>query len=595
MSDGKSFATRRVDAIQKGINIFTLLASFKKEEEGFVHQQATMPSVPAPDKLLSMEELREKRLLDPRLLRTYRFKATAKKFVPWPIEIRSCEPNSSTNQTKSAPSVKFWFRAIGKLSDDQALHRCVVAYASDLIFLGVSLNPHRLRVSLDHAIWFHRPVRADEWLLYVIVTPIAYDTREFVSGQMFNIKGEELIGGEDRGSNNLANLHFSDSQGRDCYSEFNFQHATFLASTQPYIRMELPGDGSDVISQTELTQEPLLCGLPDDIALFCLARVPRKYHTLLKCVSKRWRDLVCSEEWHSYRRKHKLDETWIYALCRDKLDRLCFYVLDPNSSRRSWKLVHGLPPRIMKRKGMGFEVIGNKVYLLGGCGWCEDATDEVYCYDASLNAWSEASPLSTARCYFACEILDDKIYSIGGLGSISSYPHSWDIYDPCTDSWKFHSDPNIVPEIEDSVVMAGKIYIRCGTSAVTSHVHAVVYEPSSGTWQHADSEMVSGWRGPAVVIDGTLYVLDQSSGTRLMMWEKETREWIPVGRLSSLLTRPPCQLVAIGKKFYVVGKGLSTVMFDVENAGNMEGVMVSSSIPKLNSNIDVIGCKCLSI
>ncbi|CAN6711031.1 unnamed protein product [Malus baccata var. baccata] len=191
--DGKSFATRRVDAIQKGINIFTLLASFKKEEEGFVHQQATMPSVPAPDKLLSMEELREKRLLDPRLLRTYRFKAAAKKFVPWPIEIRSCEPNSSTNQTKSAPSVKFWFRAIGKLSDDQALHRCVVAYASDLIFLGVSLNPHRLRVSLDHAIWFHRPVRADDWLLYVIVTPIAYDTREFVSGQMFNIKGELIV------------------------------------------------------------------------------------------------------------------------------------------------------------------------------------------------------------------------------------------------------------------------------------------------------------------------------------------------------------------------------------------------------------------
>lgn len=145
------------------------------------------------------------------------------------------------------------------------------------------------------------------------------------------------------------------------------------------------------------------------------------------------------------------------------------------------------------------------------------------------------------------------------------------------------------------MVMDGKIYIRCGTSAVTSHVYAVVYEPSSGTWQHADADMVSGWRGPAVVIDGTLYVLDQSSGTRLMMWRKETREWIPIGRLSSLLTRPPCQLVAIGKSIYVVGKGLSTVMFDVEKAGNMEGVIVSTSIPKLNSDDDVISCKCLSI
>ncbi|KAI5345599.1 hypothetical protein L3X38_013476 [Prunus dulcis] len=107
--------------------------------------------------------------------------------------------------------------------------------------------------------------------------------------------------------------------------------------------------------------------------------------------------------------------------------------------------------------------------------------------------------------------------------------------------------------------------------------------------------MVACWQGPAVVVDGTLYVLNQSSGTRLMMRQKESREWIPIGRLSSLLTRPPCQLVAIGKKFYIVGKGLSIVMFDVENAGNMEGVMVSSSIPKLNFDDDVISCKCLSI
>ena len=143
--------------------------------------------------------------------------------------------------------------------------------------------------------------------------------------------------------------------------------------------------------------------------------------------------------------------------------------------------------------------------------------------------------------------------------------------------------------------MDGKIYIRCGTSAVTSHVYAVVYEPSSGTWQHADADMVSGWRGPAVVVDGTLYVLDQSSGTRLMMWQKETRQWLPVGRLSTLRTRPPCQMVAIGTTIFVVGKGLSTVVIDVGNAGNMGGVMMSSTISKITSDDDVISCKCLAI
>lgn len=199
------------------------------------------------------------------------------------------------------------------------------------------------------------------------------------------------------------------------------------------------------------------------------------------------------------------------------------------------------------------------------------------------------------RCYFACEVLGQKIYAIGGLGLTSSVPHSWDTYDPCTNNWTSHSDGNIVPEIEDSFVLDGKIYIRCGRSAVTSKVYAVVYEPSSGTWQHADADMVSGWQGPAVVVDDTLYVLDESSGTRLMMWEKDLREWVAIGRLSPLLTRPPCKLVAVGKSIYVIGKGRSTVVVDVSNAGNGGGMMVSSSIPKLTSNDEIISCKCLSI
>ncbi|XP_027335159.1 uncharacterized protein LOC113849443 isoform X2 [Abrus precatorius] len=199
LRDGKSFATRKVDAIQKGNVIFTLLASFQKEESGMYHQEVAMPSVPAPDMLLPMEELRERRLTDPRLPITYRSKVATTQFIPWPIEIRFCEYELSTNQTKSPPSLRYWFRAKGKLSDDQALHRCVVAYASDLIFLQVSLNPHREKgfktrsVSLDHSLWFHRSLRADEWVLFAIFTPSAYNARVFVTGQMFNQKGELLV------------------------------------------------------------------------------------------------------------------------------------------------------------------------------------------------------------------------------------------------------------------------------------------------------------------------------------------------------------------------------------------------------------------
>lgn len=199
LRDGKSFGSRRVNAIQKGNVIFTLMASFQKEEEGFDHQVPTMPSVPDPESLLSMEELRERRLTDPRLPMNYRNKVATKGFVLWPIEIRFCEPNNATNQTKSPPSLRYWFRSKGKLSDDQALHRCVVAYASDLIMLSVSLNPHRRlgmrsnSASLDHSMWFHRSLRADDWLLYVVVSPSSYNGRGFVSGQMFNRKGELVV------------------------------------------------------------------------------------------------------------------------------------------------------------------------------------------------------------------------------------------------------------------------------------------------------------------------------------------------------------------------------------------------------------------
>ncbi|XP_021904379.1 F-box/kelch-repeat protein SKIP4 [Carica papaya] len=353
--------------------------------------------------------------------------------------------------------------------------------------------------------------------------------------------------------------------------------------------------GSHYVSHVQENPVPLIPGLPDDVAHFCLARVPRRYHAVLKCVSKRWRALLCSEEWYAYRRKHSLRETWIYALCRDKFDQLCYYVLDPLSPRRSWKRIHDLPPQILRRKGIGFEVLGKKLYLLGGFAWLEDATDEAHCYDVSTNSWTVGPNMSTERCYFACEVLNEKIYAIGGSGLKASVPNSWDVYDTCTNIWESHADPNIIPEIEDSFVMDGKIYIRCGQSSVTSNVYAVVYEPLNGIWEHVDETLASGWRGPAVVLDGTLYVLDESSGTRLMVWEKDMKVWLPVGRLSLLLTRPPCQLVAIGKSIFVIGKGCSTVVIDVGKACGMEGVMMASSIPKLGSDDNVISCKCLAL
>ncbi|KAL5994376.1 hypothetical protein ACLOJK_024426 [Asimina triloba] len=339
------------------------------------------------------------------------------------------------------------------------------------------------------------------------------------------------------------------------------------------------GDSQQIVP----TQTPILDGLPDDLALLCLARVPRRYHHLLRGVCKRWRALVCSEDWFLYRQNHGLDETWIYVLFKDQFGQLCCYILDP--LRQCWKPPQGitnLPTRFSKRQGIACGVLGRKMYLLGGCGWFGDVSDEVYCYDASTNTWEEATPLLTSRSWGVCQVLNGQLHVIGGTGLSSALLCSWDTYDPHSKCWKSHVDPNVVAGIKDSVVLDGKIYIRRGGSAfypvnfrrrgvaISSHVESAVYDPSVGAWKRVDDNMVQGWQGPAVVVDGDLYVLDESSGTKLKVWQKERKEWEVVGRLSTQLTRPPCQLVAIGRQIFVIGRGLSTVVIDLDRMWKLD-------------------------
>ncbi|XP_068640056.1 F-box/kelch-repeat protein SKIP4 [Aristolochia californica] len=348
------------------------------------------------------------------------------------------------------------------------------------------------------------------------------------------------------------------------------------------------------ILQSESTPPPLMNGLPDDLALLCLARVPRRYHHILKCVSKGWRALICSEEWSSHRQKHNLEEYWIYALCRDSSEVARLYVLDP--LRRCWKPVEGIPSQCSKRKGMACQALGKKLYLLGGCRWSEDATKEVFCYDVLKNTWDQAAPMSISRCYCACEALCSKLYVVGGVGLTSSEMNSWDIYDSKSNVWTPLTDPHLFPDVEQSMTFDGKIYIRPGGWTIHTNVNALVYDPSSSqSWQTVDGGMVRGWIGPTVVVDGTLYMLDQNSGVMLMRWREGSQQWNALGRLSPWLAKPPCRLAAIGRSIFVIGKGLTTMVMDLDNIGFRRGVMVSSSIPSLSCTDDIIFCKAVAI
>lgn len=190
LRDGASFTTRRVAAIQEGEAIFSLEASFQTAEDGLEHQDA-MPEAPPPEALRSEHELALE--IADRVPPALRAMALADR----PIEIRPVELRDPL-RPKATPALRrMWYRAVDALPDDPALHRYLLAYASDFSFLGTAMDPHGTSwlmpgmqvASIDHVMWFHRPFRFDDWLLYVVDSPSASGGRGLVRGQFFDRAG----------------------------------------------------------------------------------------------------------------------------------------------------------------------------------------------------------------------------------------------------------------------------------------------------------------------------------------------------------------------------------------------------------------------
>jgi acyl-CoA thioesterase II len=184
--DGRSFTTRRVVAIQHGEPIFSMSVSFHADEPGFDHQ-AKMPDVPKPEDLPSEAEIRQRVLpMMPDPVRLYYERER-------PIELRPVEYERYLGKKINDARFHVWIRTTGKLPDDPAIHQCVLAYASDMLLLDSALIPHGRTVfektlmaaSLDHALWFHRPFRADDWLLYAHDSPNLSGSRGFSRGLIF--------------------------------------------------------------------------------------------------------------------------------------------------------------------------------------------------------------------------------------------------------------------------------------------------------------------------------------------------------------------------------------------------------------------------
>jgi acyl-CoA thioesterase-2 len=191
--DGRSFTTRRVTAVQHGKAIFTLSASFHYPEPGLEHAMP-MPSVPPPEELRPNVERIAEALGQP----------LPADFTDSPIDLRSVGPlwiEAGENPSLYAGYNQVWLRVKERLPDDPLLHVCLMTYASDLTLIetvllehGVSFLDGRVApASLDHAMWFHRPFRADQWLLYAQESPVAAGGRGLARGEVFTAEGELVV------------------------------------------------------------------------------------------------------------------------------------------------------------------------------------------------------------------------------------------------------------------------------------------------------------------------------------------------------------------------------------------------------------------
>lgn len=188
--DGRSFATRRVIAMQQSQPILNMAASFQTPEDGLTHQDA-MPDAPAPETLQSERDLR--------LQLSDKIDARFRDWLlrPRPIEIRPVTARNWFEPEKREPVQASWFRIIAPIGDDPALHRAILSYASDMALLGTAMLPHGVHwlthklqsASLDHSVWLHEDFRADDWLLYVTDSPWSGHARGFNRGRIFTRDG----------------------------------------------------------------------------------------------------------------------------------------------------------------------------------------------------------------------------------------------------------------------------------------------------------------------------------------------------------------------------------------------------------------------
>lgn len=272
-------------------------------------------------------------------------------------------------------------------------------------------------------------------------------------------------------------------------------------------------------------QCPLLPGLPDDLAIACLIRVPRADHWKLRLVCRKWHRLLAGNYFYGLRRRLGLAEQWVYAVKRDGRDgRVSWDVLDP--SRGAWRPLPPVPREYADADGFGCAVLGGcHLYLLGGMDPRRGgAMRRVVFYSARSNRWHRAPDMLRRRqCFGAC-VIGNRLYVAGGeSGGGGGGLRSAEVFDPAKNRWSFVAEMTaaMVPIV--SAVHRGQWYVK-GLGA-QQQVLCQAYSPEADAWSVVLDGMVTGWRSPSACLDGRLYASDCRDGCRLRAYDEAADTW----------------------------------------------------------------------
>ncbi|KAK1264394.1 F-box/kelch-repeat protein [Acorus gramineus] len=342
---------------------------------------------------------------------------------------------------------------------------------------------------------------------------------------------------------------------------------------QPDIKPSVhPSRRKSARSNSSRSQSPLLPGLPDDLAIACLVRVPRLEHRKLRLVCKRWYRLLSGNYYYSLRKSLGLSEEWIYVIKRDKDGKISWDAFDP--IYHLWQPLPPVPGEYSEAIGFGCAVLsGCHLYLFGGKDPSKGSMRRVIFYSARTNKWHRAPDMLRRRHFFGSCVINNCLYVAGGEGE-GSYRslRSTEVYDPNKNRWTFIAEMTtaMVPFI--GVVYNGKWFLK----GLGSHrqVLSEVYSPVVDSWCPVYSGMTSGWRNPSVYLDGRLYAVDCRDGCKLRVYDEAADSWSKhcdsKSHLGSSQASEAAALIPLGRKLCVVRNNMSISTVDVMGSDGWE-------------------------